>query len=511
MGEEINELVKMTGICKSFPGVKALSNVDFVLRHGEIHSLVGQNGAGKSTLIKVLTGVEMQNQGDIYLEGQKICPKSTLDAQSLGISTVYQEVNLCSNLSVAENIFIGREPMRHCRVDWREIKRRSEMALARLNIKLDVTCKLNDYSVGVQQMVAIARALDISSKVLILDEPTSCLDKNEVANLFQVMRKLKAEGIGIIFITHFIDQIYEVTDRITVLRNGELVGEYETAKLPRLQLISKMIGKEFKDFEKSFKKQDQAMSYSTAGPFYKAKQIGHQGTINPLDIEIYKGEVMGLAGLLGSGRTETARVIFGIDKSDGGKTYIKNENVIINSPKDSIKIGMGYCPENRKTEGIIPQLTLRENIILALQGKKRMLKNMSRKQQEEITERYIKLLNISTPGTEQLVENLSGGNQQKVILARWLATDPEFLILDEPTRGIDVETKVEIQKLVLKLSAEEGMAILFISSELEEMDHCCNRLAVFRDRQKIAELCGDEACEQGVMRTIAGGCDHGTE
>ncbi len=493
--------MKMAGIHKEFPGVKALSNVHFELRRGEVHSLVGENGAGKSTLIKVLTGVEKPDQGQIYLEGAPISPKSTQDAQMLGISTVYQEVNLCANLSVAENIFIGREPVRYGKINWAEVNRRSELALAKLNLKLDVTARLDEYSVAIQQMVAIARALDISAKVLVLDEPTSSLDKNEVANLFRVMRKLKAEGIGIIFITHFLDQIYEITDRVTILRNGELVGEYPTASLPRLQLVSKMIGKEFVGFECSAKEERPA---EAADAFYAARNLGVQGSIQPFDIEIYQGEVMGLAGLLGSGRTESARAIFGIDRPDSGEVRVRNRGTAIHSPADAIRAGMGFCPENRKTEGVIAQLTVRENIILALQGKVGMFNCLSRKQQEEIADRFIGLLNISTPGAEQLVGNLSGGNQQKVMLARWLATDPDLLILDEPTRGIDVGAKMEIQKRIVEL-AQEGKAVLFISSELEEMERCCSRMAVYRDKAKIAELRGGEACEQNIMRTIAGG------
>ena len=418
MGTE-HVLVKMEGICKEFPGVKALVNVDFELRRGEIHAVCGENGAGKSTLIKVLTGVEHNEAGQIYLAGNLIHPKSPMHAQELGISTVYQEVNLCPNLSVAENIFIGREPMKFGKIDWEEVNKRAAMALARLNVKLDVTGRLDEYSVAIQQMVAIARALDISAKVLILDEPTSSLDKNEVANLFKVMKKLREEGIGIIFITHFLEQVYEITDRITILRNGLLVGQFETTKLDRLQLIAKMIGKDLAEFEKTIKanvKDPTCVDEDDA--FYIGKQVGKQGSINPFDISISKGEVVGLAGLLGSGRTETARVVFGIDKADSGDVFIQQKKIKVNSPADTIREGMGFCPENRKTEGIIANLTIRENIVLGLQGKMGMSKYLSMEKQMEIAEKYIKILNIVTPSTEQLVGNLSGGNQQKVMLER---------------------------------------------------------------------------------------------
>jgi monosaccharide-transporting ATPase len=497
-----NNILQMKGIYKSFPGVKALKNVDFSVRKGEIHALLGENGAGKSTLIKVLTGVETLDEGEVYLDGNRILAKSPQHAQELGISTVYQEVNLCPNLSVAENIFLGREPVKFGRINWQEINHRSEAALARLNVKLDVTKRLGEYPVAIQQMVAISRSLDISAKVLILDEPTSSLDKVEVNNLFTVMRKLKEEGIAIVFVSHFLNQVYEVTDRLTILRNGELVGSYETAKLPLEQLVVKMIGKEFENLDQSLKQKNEELSESKKDEYYKALGVGRKGAVEPFDIEFNRGEVMGLVGLLGSGRTETARIIFGIDKTDSGEVFINKQKTNINSPQNAIKIGMGYCPENRKTEGIIGDLSIRENIILALQGKRGLGKYLSRREQEKIADQYIKLLNISTPSAEQLVKNLSGGNQQKVILARWLATEPDFLILDEPTRGIDIGAKAEIQKKVIEL-AEKGMSILFISSEFEEMVRCCSRMAVFRDKVKLGELSGNEISEQKIMQKIA--------
>lgn len=501
---EDTALLTAKGICKVFPGVRALSCVDFELKAGEIHCLMGENGAGKSTLIKVLTGVEFAEEGTICLSGKEIAPQSPHHAQQLGISTVYQEVNLCPNLSVAENIFIGREPMRFGRIDWKEIKKRSEELLKNMDLEIDVSQPLERYSVAIQQMVAIARALDIQARVLILDEPTSSLDAKEVEKLFEVMRRLKAQGLGIIFVTHFMEQVYAVSDRITILRNGELVGVYETASLPRLQLIGKMIGKAFEDFEGTCNKGQGECQNSEGSTFLKARNLCHKGSIAPFDLDIKKGEVLGLVGLLGSGRTEIARLLFGIDKADSGEIVINEKTACIKSPSDAIKAGMAYCPENRKTEGIIPNLSVRENIILALQAKFGWLRYIPRKRQEEIADKYIKLLNIKTSGPEQLVKNLSGGNQQKVILARWLLTEPELLILDEPTRGIDVGTKVEIQKLILSL-AEEGMSVVFISSELDESIRCSKRMAVLRDRVKIAEISGEEIEEKFIMQTIAGG------
>ncbi len=501
--DNANFLLKAMGICKDFPGVKALNNVEFELKPGEIHCLMGENGAGKSTLIKVLTGVDRLDAGAIFLDGKAIAPNSPHHAQQLGISTVYQEVNLCANLSVAENIFIGREPLCFGSIDWQEMNRRSQELLAKLSLAIDVTQPLERYSVAIQQMVAIARALDISAKVLILDEPTSSLDAQEVEKLFGLMRKLKKQGLGIIFVTHFIEQVYAISDKITILRNGELVGSYETVNLPRVQLIAKMIGKAFDGFESSCKTLKLDILQEKRNNFMRVRGLGHKGSIHPFDLDIGKGEVLGLVGLLGSGRTEVARTIFGIDKADSGEIAIEGQTVTIQSPADAIQYGLAYCSENRKTEGIIENLSVRENIVLALQAKVGWMKYIPKRRQEEISKKYIELLNIKTSGSEQLIKNLSGGNQQKVILARWLLTEPKLLILDEPTRGIDVGAKVEIQKLILSL-AETGMSVVFISSELDESVRCSSRMAVLRDRVKIAEISGEEMEEKYIMQTIAG-------
>ena len=497
-------LLQMKHISVVFPGVKALSNVDFEVRRGEVHALMGQNGAGKSTLVKALTGVNKMETGKIIFDGREITPRSPKEAQALGISTVYQEVNLIPYLSVAENICIGRQPLRFGQVDWKETNRRAEKALARLNLKLDVTLTLSSYSIAIQQMVAIARAVDISAQLLILDEPTSSLDEKEVGQLFTVIRKLKADGLGIVFITHFLDQVYQISDRITVLRNGQLVGVYDTASLPKLDLISSMVGKELADLEEASQRKNVARDKVTRDSFFKIKGMAKRNSIQPFSIDFSKGEVVGLAGLLGSGRTELARLIFGIDRPERGQANLDDKEVFIQSPRRAIEYGLGYCPEDRKTEGIIPNLTVRENIILALQAKRGWLRQFSRKTQAEIADRFIRELNIVTPGPEQTVKNLSGGNQQKVILARWLASDPRFLILDEPTRGIDIAAKTEIQKLILML-CQEGMSILFISSELEEVVRCSHRIVVLRDRQKVAELKDEAINEQTIIHTIAEG------
>ncbi len=497
-------LLEMGNIGISFPGVKALSGVDFTVKAGEIHALMGQNGAGKSTLIKVLTGVHHRENGVIRFNGIEISPRSPHEAQLLGISTVYQEVNLVPYLSVAENIYLGRQPMRYGQIRWDEINRRAEAALARLNIRLDVTEQLSAYSIAIQQMVAIARAVDISARLLILDEPTSSLDESEVEQLFAVMRKLKAEGMGIVFITHFLNQVFQICDQVTVLRNGCLVGKYETASLSKLDLVTAMVGKELADLGGNIAREMEQIRERGDKAFLKLRSLGRKGSIHPVDLEFKPGEVVGLAGLLGSGRSELARLIFGVDRADKGQTVLDGEAANLDSPQRAIACGFGYCPEDRKKEGIVPDLTVRENIILALQTSLGWFRTLTRKKQEEIVKRFIHELNIITPGPEQPVKNLSGGNQQKVILARWLASNPRFLILDEPTRGIDVEAKNEVQKLILKLCGD-GMAILFISSELEEVARCSHRVAVLRDRSKVAELTGDEISEEEIIETIAEG------
>ena len=478
---EQNVVLEMRDISKNFTGVRALSHVDFTLRKGEIHALMGENGAGKSTLIKVLTGVHEFESGSIHMAGNSnvIVNHSPQEAQANGISTVYQEVNLCPNLTVAENLFIGREPRKFGMIDWKQMNERSGKLLESLDIHVPPT-----------QM---------------LDEPTSSLDDDEVEKLFVLMRRLRDEGVGIIFVTHFLEQVYAVCDRITVLRNGELVGEYETKDLPRVMLVAKMMGKDFDDLA-DIKGEHKDKKKAKPEPVIEAKGISHKGTIKPFDLTINKGEVIGLTGLLGSGRSELVRAIYGADKAETGTLKVKGKEAKINSPLDAMKLGMAYLPEDRKAEGIIADLSVRENIIIALQAKRGMFHPLSKKEMEEAADKYIKLLQIKTASRETPIKSLSGGNQQKVILGRWLLTNPDYLILDEPTRGIDIGTKTEIQKLVLDL-ADQGMAVTFISSEVEEMLRTCSRMAVLRDGQKVGELEENELSQSGVMKAIAGGDD----
>ena len=496
-------LLEMRNIDKVFPGVRALSNVDFTLHAGEIHSLMGENGAGKSTLVKVLTGVYPKDGGTIHLNGRKISPKTPKEAQEEGISTVYQEVNLCPNLTVAENIFIGREPRRFGFIDWKEVNRRSVELLQKLDVDIDVNKTLDNYPVAIQQMVAIARAVDVDAKILILDEPTSSLNEGETARLFKIVRQLQKQGMGIIFISHFLEQIYELCDHITILRNGELVGSYEVAKLPRLELIARMVGKDLNDVKDMDKMAEKSVPSEEV--FIETDHAASIGQIKDVSLQIHKGEVIGFAGLLGSGRTETAEMLFGLKDVTGGQLKINGKAEKLANPMAAMKDGIAFCPEDRKLAGIIGDLTVRENIILALQAMDGMFTHIPYSEQVKLADQFIEKLRIKVSDRDQLIKNLSGGNQQKVIIARWLATHPQFLILDEPTRGIDVGTKTEIQKMAVELAKTEGMSVAFISSEMDEMVRTCSKLIVMRDRRKVAELTGEQVSSDGVMQAIAGG------
>ncbi len=499
-----NSVLEMKNISKSFPGVRALQNVDFRLCEGEIHALMGENGAGKSTLIKVLTGVYEKDGGEIFLKGldKAAVIRSPQDAQNLGISTVYQEITLCPNLSVAENMYIGRT--KGAGTNWKKMNAGADKILKSLDIPAKATQQLSSCSIAIQQMVAIARAVDMECKVLILDEPTSSLDEHEVEKLFKLMRDLKKKGVGIIFVTHFLDQVYEVCDKITVLRDGQLVGEYVIEDLPRVKLVAKMLGKELDDMTEI---RDDSLVYKekdASEHIFEAQGLQSNAGIKPFDFYINKGEVNGFTGLLGSGRSECVRAIFGADRVIHGSVKIKGKDVKISKPIDAMKHGIAYLPEDRKVDGIIGDLSVRENIILALQVLKGFFRPISKAESYKFADEYIKLLEIKTASADTPIKSLSGRNQQKCILARWLLMNPEYLILDEPTRGIDVGTKVEIQKLVLKL-ASGGMSVTFISSETDEMLRTCSRLVVMRDRKVVGELTGSDLTQNKIMSTIAGG------
>ncbi|PHZ21597.1 galactofuranose ABC transporter, ATP-binding protein YtfR [Yersinia massiliensis] len=491
-------LLEVRGLSVEFPGVKALDSVDFSLRRGEVVALLGENGAGKSTLIKALTGVYKRSAGEVYLDGKAICPVDTADAQRMGIGTVYQEVNLLPNISVAANLFIGREPLRWGFIDHRTMNEQAAKLLTGYGLTLDVQQPLANFSIAIQQIVAIARAVDLSAKVLILDEPTASLDAKEVSMLLDILRQLRDQGIGMIFVTHFLDQVYRISDRITVFRNGKLVGTKTTTELPRIELVQMMLGHSFD--EQLLKRGEH--NIAAGNPLVEFKNYGRRGVVESFDLSFSPGEIVGLAGLLGSGRTETAQLIFGVTTPDTGEAKIQGKPVKIRTPRKASKFGFGYCPEDRKTDGIVGAATVRENIILALQAQRGWLRPLSMREQTQIAEEFIQQLGIRTPSPEQQIQYLSGGNQQKVLLARWLATKPRFLILDEPTRGIDVGAHAEIIRLIEKL-CDEGLALLIISSELEELAGYADRVIVLRDRRHIAQLEHGEISVPAIMQAIA--------
>jgi simple sugar transport system ATP-binding protein len=494
-------VLEAIGLTRRFTGVLALSGVDFRLFAGEVHALMGQNGAGKSTLIKVLTGVYPADAGELRLGGELVHPSSPAAAQKLGISTVYQEVNLCPNLSVAENIFAGRYPRKGAaglwRIDWASMQRQSRTLLARLNLDIDVTRLLASYPVAVQQMVAIARALSVEAKVLILDEPTSSLDEQEVERLFTVLRQLRGEGMAILFVTHFLEQMYAISDRITVLRNGERVGEYLKSELPPAALITAMVGRELS----AAAGRNEHVAEASGPPLLEARGFGRRGQLQPVDLGLRRFEIVGVGGLLGSGRTELARLLFGLDRADSGELTLDGTRVRFDSPAQAIRHGLAMCPEERKHDGIVAELSVRENIALALQARLGLWNHLSRARQAELADRFVQALGIKTADIDTPIAQLSGGNQQKVVLARWLAIEPRLLILDEPTRGIDVAAKQEIMNEILAL-ARGGLAVLFISSEMDEVVRVSDRIVVLRDRAKVGELPGNSS-EQAVYHLIA--------
>ena len=498
MPEGHSHILEARGISKQFLGSVALDKVDFSLRRGEVHALLGENGAGKSTLIKCLTGAYRRDDGAVLLDGATIDPRDTFEAQGLGIGTVYQEVNLLPNLTVSENLYLGRQPMRFGMTRVSEMNRLSKAMLAQYGLDIDVALPLSSFSVAIQQIIAIARAVDLSGKVLILDEPTASLDTHEVEVLFGIIQGLRQRGLGIVFITHFLEQVYAISDRITVLRNGRLVGTRDSATLERKELVSMMLGRELIE-----ETRNAAQETIVAGETrFRFRQIGRKGMIAPFDLDIAKGEVVGFAGLLGSGRTETAEVLFGAKPADQGSVEIDGKTVAITSPQAAIAHGFGFCPEDRKTDGIIGDLSVRENIILALQARRGWAKPLPRAEQNAIADRYIAALDIRTDGREKPIKLLSGGNQQKAILARWLVTEPDLLILDEPTRGIDVGAHAEIIKLIRDLCAK-GMSLAVISSEIEELVAYSSRIRVLRDRAHVAELKDNEMTADGIINAIA--------
>jgi len=499
-------LLTMQGISKAFPGVVALSDASLTVGRGEVHALVGQNGAGKSTLMKILSGAYRRDRGEIVFDGQPIDFRSPQQAQAGGVNTIYQEINLVPYRSVAENIFMGREPRRFGFIDWRTMNRESAQILERMGIDVAVTQPLMNLNVATQQMVAIARAVSFESRLVVMDEPTSSLDDREVATLFDVIRRLKGDGVSVIFITHRLDELYEVCDRVTIMRDGMTVDERAMHAISKLDLVASMLGKELGDVRRGGQTAFTESKDPSDHVLLEADGLKRGRVLRGASISVRAGEIVGLAGLLGSGRTEVARAIFAADKVEEGEIRFEGERADFGSPAGAIAAGIGFCSEDRKREGIIPYLSVRENLTLAALPLLSRHGVVSTEKQRELVDRYIAQLGIRTSGPEQQIRELSGGNQQKVLLARWLCLNPKLLILDEPTRGIDVGAKAEIQALIDEL-ADDGLGVLMISSEIEELTEGSDRVVVLRDGRTVAELPRHAINQDAILRAMAHGDD----
>jgi len=495
-------LLSMRGINKRFAGIPALRAADLAVERGEIHALIGQNGAGKSTLIKILTGYYAKDSGEILFDGKPVAFASPQEAQRAGISTIYQEINLVPYRSITENICLGREKRRFGLLDWRAMHAEARGLLARFNIDIDVRRPLMAYPTAIQQMVAIARAIGFDAKLVIMDEPTSSLDEREVEVLFSVIRQLKAAGVSVIFVSHKLDELYAVCDRVTIMRDGRTVQVSPMTELSRLDLVTTMLGRELTQVLNEGHRTDRGVDQRE--PILKVRDLAIGRKVRKVDFDVRRGEIVGLAGLLGAGRTESARAVFGADRPDAGAIRFAGADYVIREPADAIRAGMGFCSEDRKLEGIIPDMSVRENLTLALMPQLAQRGIVDEARSREIVDRFIKRLGIRCSGPEQRVRELSGGNQQKVLLARWLCMNPKLLILDEPTRGIDVGAKAEILNLIREL-AGQGLGVLMISSELEEIVEAASRIFVLRDGRTVAELDGDAISEQTVMAAMAHG------
>ena len=504
-------LLEVHGLSKAFAGVQALDQATLSVAGGEVHALIGQNGAGKSTLIKVLTGAHRRDAGSIELSGQPVEFSSPLDAQRGGIATIYQEVNLLPLCTVAENIFLGREPRRWGRIQWREMQQGARKLLDELGLPLDVTRPLGDFSTAVQQMVALARAMSIQAKLVIMDEPTSSLNEREVETLFGVIRTLKTQGVSVIFVSHRLDELYAVCDRVTVMRDGRTVHSGAMEEVSRLQLVEQMLGRALRGSgrQTGFVRNESGRSGpgqgGTAGnALLSASGVTRGTALRGASVSVRAGEVVGLAGLLGSGRSELARVIFGADAAQGGEIQYDGRTTHFRTPAQAIAAGIGFCSEDRKAEGIIPDLSVRENLTLALLPRLASGGVVNTERQLQTVEHFVEQLGIKASSVDQPVRELSGGNQQKVLLARWLAINPKLLILDEPTRGIDVGAKAELQRMIGEL-AQDGLGVLMISSELEELTEGCTVVTVLRDGVSVAQLAGDAITEPNILHAMAQG------
>lgn len=497
-------LLRMRKIRKIFSGVTALDDVDFTLERGEVHSLVGENGAGKSTLIKVMTGAYHRDGGEVFLEGKTVHFRTPEEAQHAGVVAVYQEVNLLMFRSVAENIYLGREPRRFGLIDWKRMYREAGEILQNLGLQIDPKAVLGSLNIASRQMIAIARGVSLGAKVLVLDEPTSSLTEHEVALLYDVIRRLKSQGTGIVYISHRFDELYAVCDKVTILRDGKFIASHPLAGLERLDLICLMLGKQREDLEKkgatAFGEHHETAQ--TAEPLLQTENLTRGRRLRNVSFQAGRGEILGMAGLLGSGRTEVARAVFGADTIDTGRIKFEGKDLNPRSPNDAIRAGIAFLSEDRKAEGIIPDWSVRENMTLAALPALTKLGVVSRAKQDEIVEKFMRRLGIKASSAEQKIRELSGGNQQKVLLARWLCKNPKYLMLDEPTRGIDIGAKGEIQSLINEL-ADEGLGVLMISSELEELVEGSTRIVVMRDGECAAELRGAAISQDSIINAMA--------
>jgi len=492
-------LLQITGLEKEFPGVKALKGVQLTVNKGEVHALMGENGAGKSTLIKVLTGIYQKTKGTIIFDGKEIDCKTPIEANAVGISTIYQELNLSPFQTVYENLFLGRELTGvGGKLDRKKMIAEAEKTLADLGLTVDVCAPLKTFPTAIQQMVAIARAVNTDCKMVIMDEPTSSLEPKEVEVLFRIIRQLKSRGIAVVFISHKLNEIFTICDRMTIFRDGTYVGDYDVATMDQFRLINLMVGKETKVADKVVRKYE----YADKAPLLEVKNIQQGLRLNGVSMNIKPGEVVGLSGLLGSGRTELCNVIFGVTQPDSGEILWEGKPVKIANPAQAIAMGMGYCTEDRKTEGIVPHMSVKENMTIAMLPQLQHMGFVKTKEQVEIVDSYIKKLAVKTPTREQLICNLSGGNQQKVLLGRWMCMNPKLMILDEPTRGIDIGAKLEIEQLIQELSSH-GVAVLMISSEMSELERNCDRIFVMREGVEVGELIEENVDQKKIMEAIA--------
>jgi ribose transport system ATP-binding protein len=495
----------MEGIVKRFAGVTALDGVELALLPGEVHALVGENGAGKSTLIKIMTGAYRRDAGAMWLEERPVAFATPAEAQAAGVIAVHQEIHLLPHRTVAENIFLGREPRRWGMVDWRRMFDETAALLARLGIDLDPRAELCALRTAQQQMVAIARGVSLGAKVLVLDEPTSSLAEREVSLLYGLIRTVRDAGAAVVYISHRFDELYAVCDRVTVLRDGRHVATRPLAGLERLDLVCLMLGKSREALaEGATAFTEHAERPADEVPLLRARGLRRGGKLRGVSLDVRRGEVVGLAGLLGSGRTETARAIFGADPPDDGEIAVRGKRLAPRSPGDAIGAGIALVCEDRKAEGIIPELSVRENLTLAALPALTRFGIVDRARQRAIVDEYVRRFGIKAASADQRIRELSGGNQQKVLLARWLCTRPELFIVDEPTRGIDIGARREIQSLVDEL-ARSGLGVLMISSDLEELAEGSSRVVVLRDGQDVAELSHDEISQDAIIRAMAGG------